>query len=225
MLIEFLNFYFSTGEFFTKALFFFVLIYGIIILFKAFIGEDDKKSISRFPIIILLPSSSDKMKPHYLLIILVIGSFWTSSFSKVEDGYTYKVLKIEYPSPVFRIAGERDIYYSLEDKKQVFKDKEDIKKIRIENNSKLSEEEIGRLLKELENLKFEEQNINNFLNEILECEIKTQINLYIKNLTDDEIKEVRKEIKSFNFNEENTEDLVLILRLYKEKLKEKLKEK
>ncbi|EHO77181.1 hypothetical protein F350042L8_34710 [Fusobacterium ulcerans] len=211
MLIEFLNFYFSTGEFFTKALFFFVLIYGIIILFKAFIGEDDKKSISRFPIIIL--------------IILVIGSFGTSSFSKVEDGYTYKVLKIEYPSPVFRIAGERDIYYSLEDKKQVFKDKEDIKKIRIENNSKLSEEEIGRLLKELENLKFEEQNINNFLNEILECEIKTQINIYIKNLTDDEIKEVRKEIKSFNFNEENTEDLVLILRLYKEKLKEKLKEK
>lgn len=44
-------------------------------------------------------------------------------------------------------------------------------------------------------------------------------------MTDDEIKEVRKEIKSFNFNEENTEDLVLILRLYKEKLKEKLKEK
>lgn len=77
----------------------------------------------------------------------------------------------------------------------------------------------------MESLKFEKENINNFLNEILECEIKTQINLYIKNLTDDEIKEVRKEIKSFNFNEENIEDLVLILRLYKEKLKEKLKEK
>jgi|GEM_PF-4801484 len=43
MLVEFLNFYFSSGEFFTKALFFFILIYGIIILFKAFIGEDDKK--------------------------------------------------------------------------------------------------------------------------------------------------------------------------------------
>jgi len=113
----------------------------------------------------------------------------------------------------------------LEDKKQVFKGKEDIKKVRIENNSKLSEEETRRLLKKLENLKFEEENINNFLNEILKSEIKTQINLYIKNLTADEIKEVRKEIKSFNFNEENTEDLVLILRLYKEKLKEKLRDK
>ena|GEM_PF-5238466 len=113
----------------------------------------------------------------------------------------------------------------MEDKKQVFKGKEDIKKVRIENNSKLSEEETRRLLKKLENLKFEEENINNFLNEILKSEIKTQINLYIKNLTADEIKEVRKEIKSFNFNEENTEDLVLILRLYKEKLKEKLRDK
>lgn len=56
----------------------------------------------------------------------------------------------------------------------------------------------------------------------MKSEIKTQINLYIKNLTDDEMKEVRKEIKSFNFNEENTEDLVLILRLYKEKLKDKV---
>lgn len=74
----------------------------------------------------------------------------------------------------------------------------------------------------MESLKFEKENINNFLNEILKSEIKTQIDLYTKNLTSDEIKEVKKEIKSFNFNEENAEELLLILRLYKEKLKDKV---
>lgn len=208
MLVEFLNFYFSTGEFFTKALFFFILIYGIIILFKVFIGEDDKKTISRFPIIIL--------------IILVIGSFGISSFTEFENGYRYHILKIEYPSFLFRAVGERDIYYFLKSEQRIFRNKEDLKNIRIKNNSKLNKKDIKRLSEELESLKFEKENINNFLNEILKSEIKTQIDLYTKNLTSDEIKEVKKEIKSFKFNEENAEELLLILRLYKEKLKDKV---
>ena len=121
MLVEFLNFYFSIEEFFTKALFFFILIYGIIILFKAFIGEE--KTISRFPIIIL--------------IILVIGSFGISSFTEFENGYRYHILKIEYPSFLFRAAGERDIYYFLKSEQRIFRNKEDLKNIRIKNNSKL----------------------------------------------------------------------------------------
>ncbi|WP_462350978.1 hypothetical protein [Fusobacterium varium] len=208
MITDILNFYFFTREFFIKALFFFILIYGIVILFKAYIGGDTKKSISWFPLIIL--------------IVLAIGSFGIKPVSNFEDGYTYKVLKIEYPSPVFRIAGERDIYYSLENEQQIFKDKEDIKKYRIDNNSKLSEEEIKRLLKELESLNFEKENIDNFLNEVLKSEIKTQINIYVENLTNNEIQEVKKEIKSFNYDEENIDELVLILKLYKEKVRDKL---
>ena len=177
-------------------------------MFKAYIGGDTKKSISWFPLIIL--------------IVLAIGSFGIKPVSNFEDGYTYKVLKIEYPSPVFRIAGERDIYYSLENEQQIFKDKEDIKKYRIDNNSKLSEEEIKRLLKELESLNFEKENIDNFLNEVLKSEIKTQINIYVENLTNNEIQEVKKEIKSFNYDEENIDELVLILKLYKEKVRDKL---
>ena len=208
MITDILNFYFFTREFFTKALFFFILIYGIVILFKAHIGGDSKKSISWFPLIIL--------------IVLAIGSFGITSVSNFENGYTYKVLKIEYPSPVFRIAGERDIYYSLENEQQIFKDKEDIKKYRINSNSKLSEEEIKRLTKELESFNFEKENIDNFLNEVLKSEIKTQINLYVENLTNNEIQEVKKEIKSFNYDEENIDELVLILKLYKEKVRDKL---
>lgn len=208
MITDILNFYFFTREFFIKALFFFILIYGIVILFKAYIGGDTKKSISWFPLIIL--------------IVLAIGSFGIKPVSNFEDGYTYKVLKIEYPSPVFRIVGERDIYYSLENEQQIFKDKEDIKKYRIDNNSKLSEEEIKRLLKELESLNFEKENIDNFLNEVLKSEIKTQINIYVENLTNNEIQEVKKEIKSFNYDEENIDELVLILKLYKEKVRDKL---
>ncbi|BBA53219.1 hypothetical protein FV113G1_P10200 (plasmid) [Fusobacterium varium] len=208
MVTDILNFYFSTGEFFTKALFFFILIYGIVILFKGYIGGDSKKSPSWFLVIIL--------------IVLVTGSFRTISVSNFENGYTYKVLKIEYPSPVFRIAGERDIYYSLENEEQIFKDKEAIKKYRLNSNSKLSEEETGRLLKELESLNFEKENIDNFLNEVLKSEIKTQINLYVENLTNNEIQEVKKEIKSFNYDEENIDELVLILKLYKEKVRDKL---
>lgn len=207
MVTDILNFYFFTREFFMKALFFFILIYGIVIMFKLIAG-DSKKSPSWFLVITLL--------------VLVTGSFGITSVSNFENGYTYKVLKIEYPSPVFRIAGERDIYYSLENEQQIFKDKEDIKKYRINNNSKLSEEEIKRLLKELESLNFEKENIDNFLNEVLKSEIKTQINLYVENLTNNEIQEVKKEIKSFNYDEENIDELVLILKSYKEKVRDKL---
>lgn len=206
MITDILNFYFFTREFFTKALFFFILIYGIVILFKLISG-DSKKSPSWFLVI--------------TLIVLTTGAF-RISVSNFENGYTYRVLKIEYPSPVFRIAGERDIYYSLEKEQQIFKDKEDIKKYRINSNSKLSEEEIKRLLKELESLNFEKENIDNFLNEVLKSEIKTQINLYVENLTNNEIQEVKKEIKSFNYDEENINELVLILKLYKEKVRDKL---